>query len=187
VTKSYKATLNDNVYNFSIAKTFQYLDALKSLANQISDKDELIKKQKQYSNLIFGVQQKIEEYQTEHMTKLINTVDGADSELLEYVSERDSKVRPEHRVQDGTIRPKNDPYWTKAITLLSDFGCRCSIEPAFKGAKMTIYTEPVNSTSPYQPSQIDFQSGRAIVYSQNLPVFSNIPPIIRRQFKKNGF
>jgi hypothetical protein len=187
VSMGYKTSLDSNVYNFSVAKTYQYLDSLKSLADSITDKDLLIEKQKQYSNLVFGTQQKIEEYQTEHMTDLINVVDGSDSPLLEFVSERDAKVRPEHKAQDGVIRPKNDVYWTKAISLLSDYNCRCQILPAFKGAKMTIYTEPVNSKTKYQPSDIDFQENKAIVYSENMPVFENIPPVIRTKFKKNGF
>lgn len=187
VRPSFKTTMKDNTFNFSVAKTFKFLDGLKTLANQITDKDELIEKQKMFSNLVFSSQQAVEEYQVEHMTKTINTVDGNGTELLEYVSERDSKVRASHKAQDGTIRPKTDSYWTDVISLLSEYNCRCSIEPAFSNAQMTGTKTIEKRDYKTQPSDIDFQSGKAIIFSQNLPVFQEIPSTIRRQFKNTGF
>jgi hypothetical protein len=187
VRQSFQTTMKDNAYNFAIAKSYNFLDGLKTLSKLIDDKDELINKQKQFSNLIFSNQQKIEDYQVEHMTDLINTVDGSEGNLLEYVSERDGKVRPEHKEQDGTIRDKIDPYWTKAVSLLSEWNCRCSIEQAPKNSKMTVAKDINNSKTKYQPSEIDFQKGKAIIFNEELPVFQNTPAIIRQRFKKEGF
>ena len=45
---------------------------------------------------------------------------------LKLVSVKDGRVRPEHQVLDGTIRPLNDPFW-KTHTPPLDWGCRCDI------------------------------------------------------------
>lgn len=46
---------------------------------------------------------------------------------LKLVSVNDGRVRPEHKVLDGTIRPFNDPFWNTHTPPL-DWGCRCDIE-----------------------------------------------------------
>lgn len=45
---------------------------------------------------------------------------------LKLVSVRDGRVRPEHKILDGTIRPIDDPFW-KTHTPPLDWGCRCDI------------------------------------------------------------
>ncbi|HAO08190.1 MAG TPA: hypothetical protein DCQ50_14670 [Chryseobacterium sp.] len=46
---------------------------------------------------------------------------------IKLTSVQDGRVRPEHRVLDGTIRPYNDPFWNTHTPPL-DWGCRCDIE-----------------------------------------------------------
>ena len=46
---------------------------------------------------------------------------------LKLVSVNDARVRPEHKVLNGTIRPFNDPFWNNNTPPL-DWGCRCHIE-----------------------------------------------------------
>ncbi len=45
---------------------------------------------------------------------------------LQLVSVNDARVRPDHKVLDGTIRPFNDPFW-KSHTPPLDWGCRCDL------------------------------------------------------------
>ena len=45
---------------------------------------------------------------------------------LKLVSVKDGRVRPEHQVLDGTIRPLNDLFW-KTHTPPLDWGCRCDV------------------------------------------------------------
>lgn len=45
---------------------------------------------------------------------------------LKLVSVGDDRVRPEHKILDGTIRPIDDPFW-KTHTPPLDWGCRCDI------------------------------------------------------------
>ena len=46
---------------------------------------------------------------------------------LKLVSVGDARVRPEHKVLNGTIRPFNDPFWDSNTPPL-DWGCRCDLE-----------------------------------------------------------
>ena len=46
---------------------------------------------------------------------------------MKLVSVNDARVRPEHKVLNGTIRPYNDLFWENNLPPL-DWGCRCHVE-----------------------------------------------------------
>lgn len=46
---------------------------------------------------------------------------------LKLVSVNDKRVRKEHEVLNGTVRPFNDPFWASHTPPL-DWGCRCDLE-----------------------------------------------------------
>jgi hypothetical protein len=47
-----------------------------------------------------------------------------------YVTQRDNRVRPNHREMDGVTRPKADPVW-RAWVPPCGFNCRCILLPRF--------------------------------------------------------
>lgn len=51
---------------------------------------------------------------------------------FEYVSMRDNRVRPRHREEDGKFAPQGDSAMlAEFMSLLSDWGCRCTLVPIF--------------------------------------------------------
>lgn len=46
---------------------------------------------------------------------------------LEYVTARDSRVRPEHQALDGIILPIDDPFWQQYYPP-NGFACRCTVQ-----------------------------------------------------------
>ena len=189
VKPKFHTTSKLNIDNFVIAKSYNFLNTMKYLANTIKDKAQLILNQKAFSNVMLNVQQKTEEQQVDKVSTIVNhfSTTNPKSKLLEYVSERDNRVRPEHKKQDGTIRSNNDPYWNKAILLLTQWNCRCHIIESTADHMTVVKPIDLNEETQEQPSDIDFQKGKAIMFTQSLPVFQNIPDIVRKRFNKNGF
>lgn len=69
--------------------------------------------------------------------------DPAVQEILwgyEYVTVGDDRVRPEHAELEGTILPKDDPFWRK-FWPPNGWNCRCQVIPIFD-------PEPINTPPP---------------------------------------
>lgn len=45
---------------------------------------------------------------------------------LKYVTVGDKRVRPEHEILEGTVKPLNDPWWNDNLPP-NDWGCRCDV------------------------------------------------------------
>lgn len=180
------ATSQPNMFNFSLAKTYKYFDTLKELQQISINENEVIKAQTKFTNLKFDTEQVIENKHVQHLSENVSRFEQK-GELLEYVA-RMANTRIEHKDQNGTIRYKTDiQYWNKALELLGEFNCNCSIEVAAKDAHLTSVKPVVNSTTTYTPSEVDLKSGKLIYFKETLPVFQDVPPIVRRVYKKNGF
>ena len=52
--------------------------------------------------------------------------------LLKYQTVLDDRVRPEHRLWEGVIRPVNDPFWDTRLPP-NDWNCRCRVIRLRKG------------------------------------------------------
>jgi hypothetical protein len=174
---------SNSIYNFSVAKTNNFLNNIKALKKEKVDVSTL----KSYSNLILSTQQSVEVNHVDHISNQVSTIlDSGKSELLHYVSENDSKVRHEHKEASGTILPKSDSFWNDAVHLLAQFNCRCTIINALSGSEMNPkgknykYAESKKSSI----SEIDLKSGKAGLFSENLPVFQNASPLIRKYYRK---
>ncbi len=135
-------------------------------------------------HLILSDQQATEEEHVDKTSKQVSIVVEKPKQLLEYVSERDNRVRPEHKQLDGTILPADHPFWLEhAHTALGQWGCRCSIvatENPIKLPPANVSLTPSVETA----SDIDLQSGKVKIFRETLPYFENADPIIRKYYKK---
>lgn len=92
---------------------------------------------------------------------------------LKYVTIGDERVRADHSILDGIVRPVDDPFW-RTYYPPNDWGCRCTVE------QMTAEESPISSDSvikkineKYQPD--DLFNGNAgidrIIFSPDHPYF----------------
>lgn len=106
--------------------------------------------------------------------------------LLEYVTVGDSRVRAEHKVLDGTVRPVKDSFWSTYYPPLS-WNCRCTTK-SYEAGDKTI-TEIMNKKS-VTPPKIDkmfaFNSGKkGIIFSPLHPYFTELPEELESLAKFN--
>jgi hypothetical protein len=171
-----------NLENFSLAKTNVFLRNIMELKKDGADMETM----KRYANLVLVTQQTVEENHVAHTTtNIANVADTETGELLLYVSEGDSKTRHDHKLADGTCLPKSDPFWNEAFKLLSEYNCRCTIITSKNHNMKPAPNIVVKETT--SPAEIDIQSGKAILFKEDLGVFQNASPVVRRQFKRLGF
>lgn len=52
-----------------------------------------------------------------------------------YVTVGDVRVRPEHAVLEGTVLPKDDPFWLKFYPP-NGWSCRCQVIPLFRSQRI---------------------------------------------------
>jgi hypothetical protein len=173
---------DNNIYNFSLYKTGGIMQTLKNIKS--NKKIEVGEQDMIYQQLINtqSVELDVEQYQVQHITETSKKfTDG--KQLLTYVSEGDSKVRPTHRQLDGTTMLSDDKRWGRIMKELSMWNCRCSIEIA---DKQILVNPPI--LGPYKEayviSDVDVISGKVITFSEQHPVFSNNDPILRKKYKK---
>lgn len=175
-------SLNDNIYNFALAKQSKLLEGFKTIDKAETLKEDL---KMSYAKLILETHMDVENHHVSKNTKNINNIVQYD--MLEYVSERDSRVRKEHEKADGTIRDSKDAFWKTAMKLQGEWNCRCEILPAKSGAKMTTVPKVEVKSGDEQPSDVNLEEGKAILFKESLDVFSNAPLQVRRRYRKNGF
>lgn len=85
----------------------------------------------------------------------------------EYVTKRDNRVRPKHKLLDGIIRRHDDPFWDSHTPPL-DFSCRCLIQQVTDGRtnKGTIPQQQIAgdgfgiapTIGSYLPQKIDYSN-----------------------------
>jgi hypothetical protein len=177
--------VEDNIYNFSMAKQSKLLEGFRTIEK--AGVENSVDMKQSFANVMFNTHQETENLHVNKNSKNINTIANVDGKLLEYVSERDNRVRPEHAKADGTILPESDPWWNKAFSLMSEWNCRCEILVADEGSSMTKVPKITPLTGQAVPADIDIETGKAILFKKELDVFQDVPVVVRNQFRKNGF
>lgn len=127
------AALNQNIYAFSAAKTFQQV---KDMQNFIVDSKGIIRPFRDFFRDIKPLydQYNVEWLRTEFDTTIAQAQNAAkwqdiqaDKDIfpnLQYITAGDTKVRPEHAEWDGIIRPVDDPFWFDHYPP-NGYSCRC--------------------------------------------------------------
>lgn len=180
-----KKNFDANIYNFSLFKTGNFIENIKTIKTYYKPDNQ----EQAFTSLVnttMGSELSVEKYQVKHITETTSQWYKPDVEILTYISEGDSKVRPQHRKLDGTTMLKTDKRWNELLKYLSQYNCRCSIEVS-ENQKLVNppIVEPLTET--YQVSDIDIIKNKVIVFGENHPVWDNKNPIIRRQRKKENW
>lgn len=134
-SKPLAASLKKNIAVFSAFKETSFQTVLETL--MVSEKGDLVpwnefKKMALEVSGEYNVRWLEAEY---HQTVATANMAGkwqdfqANKELypnLKYSTVGDDRVRPEHRIWDGIVKPLNDPFWKDNLPP-NDWGCRCNV------------------------------------------------------------
>jgi hypothetical protein len=171
-------SIDNNLWNFSVAKSFKLISSL----NKIKEGEPELVNQRinSLSKLMFIDQQKVERKQVDRTTE--TAVVASSGGYLQYVSENDSKCRPQHKAANGTKLPANDPWWTKVgAKLLSEYNCRCNIVQIKKTRPVRPENE-IKVDDEHIPSKIDIKNGTVDVFNEDLPIFEGTS-VLRKYYK----
>ncbi|HLZ87662.1 MAG TPA: phage minor head protein, partial [Puia sp.] len=162
-TPDYKllTTMQQNVYAFAGAKTYQELRALNDLLydsggrivsfGQFRDKIEQYRQQALQINDQYNKQWLQTEYnmaiaQGQMARKWQGYQENKDLyPNIKYMTAGDARVRPAHALLDGTVKPVDDPFWDKYYPPI-DWGCRCDTVSSEGPATKGMDSPPVNVT-----------------------------------------
>lgn len=135
--------LKKNIFQFSAAKQYQQVRMMSEMIYRNGEKIEYTEF-KTLAGKIFDEFNK-NYLKTEYVTAVgqaqsardWNTfVDNQDLfPILEYVTQKDSRVRDAHAMLDGIKRPVNDPFWN-SYAPKNGFRCRCFLV-SHPGGKLT--------------------------------------------------
>ena len=186
------SSLRSNVYIFSAAKNYQQTRAISAL---LTDKNGLVsfaefeKKARElfttYNKNYLAVEYQSAIMQARSASQWMDIQnDKSVYNLLEYNTVGDGRVRPEHRVLNGIVRPVDDKFWSTFMPP-NGWNCRCTVVQ-----RMDIAITPLNRGN--RPSKDDvpeifrFNPGiDKIIYSKKHPYFD----VARgdKQFAKDNF
>ena len=120
-----KISLNDNIYLFSAAKTYNIMQNLSKI-----DENDLKNSIKTFSANEFN-KIKVEAELVERISKYTNNLYGK-TKMLMNITQEDSKVRDWHRKYNRITLPSNDPFWTTtALKIYGSWNDRCKCIEVF--------------------------------------------------------
>lgn len=179
----YNKQVTNNLYNFSLAKTFHFMKNLKRIVKSGENVDERASK---LTNIVYNNQMKTETKQVSHITENTNNIvknQAISQKILKFVTYQDGKVRDSHEHLNGMTLPANSSKWNEANSILSEWGCRCQIievldqNPELKSVnKITIAKSSV-------ASEVDIKSGKVEIFKDSLPTFGGTE-VIRKYYRR---
>lgn len=127
--------VDKNIYQFSGAKSLAQLEELKNVVyegGKLVSWTEFVKKAKQidanYNLTYLEAERNAVQIGATMGSKWVRLEAAAEEyPYLKYVTEGDSRVRPEHAKLNGIILPLDDPFWKKFYPP-NGWRCRCDVE-----------------------------------------------------------
>jgi len=167
-----KAKKNINV--FSGSKTFKQVELLTRALYDNKGNKIAFKKFKDIANVInteynknylktekdtvFAVSQAMEDWR--NVEKTADTFP-----LLKYVTVGDERVRSEHRLWNGIVKPVNDKFWDTHYPP-SDWNCRCTVEQ-LEDVRITDLDEHLNKFNKQNKTDFKTLNNTSKVFNQN--------------------
>lgn len=186
------SSLRDNTYIFSAAKTYQQTKEISNLLVK-GDRLQTFKEFEKDASIIFETYNKrylAAEYQSAIMQArsaaqwidIERTKDIYDK--LEYHTAGDSRVRRNHEVLNGIIRPVDDKFWS---TFMPPNGwlCRCTVLQT-REVESTVLNRDNKPSKKDVPEIFRFNAGKdKIIYSKKHPYFK--VPKVDKEFANRNF
>jgi len=186
-TRSFVKSTEDNIYNYSLAKAYSFNKEVIKIKNMV-DSDDVAEMVNKKASVYFGTLQDVENNQVARITKTVTKFDVEEDVYLEYIATL-KNTRKTHEKANKTILRKSNPWWANTgLKLLSEWNCNCQIDE-------DIQTNPKPTTPPnielapdLVASTIDIDSGKAIVFKEDIGYFNDVDDTVtRKRFKKTGF
>lgn len=180
-TPDYKmlASLRENVYVFSGAKQYQQVRELSALLT--NDKGLV-----SFNDFKKVALPKFQDYNENYLRAEYNSAvaqsqsarnwmtieqDKEEYPQLQYETIGDGRVRPQHAILDGIIRPVNDKFWDTNYPP-NDWNCRCEVMQVVGGVNTPKANLP-KITETEVPEIFRFNAGKKrIVFSEKHPYFT---------------
>lgn len=164
--KAKMALYDQNIVAFSGAKTFQNV---KDLSSFVFNEEGIKRPFKEFREF---AQQIDETYNVRWLKTEQDTAYGMaqsaskwndfeeteeDFPLLQYQTAADERVRDEHAMWDGIIRPVNDPFWDTNMPL-NGFNCRCDVIKLSEGKQTSLRGVKINDDPMFSvnPGKVDY-------------------------------
>lgn len=139
---SLASALRNNIYAFSLAKSFtqfeHYRDLMIGEDGKLLSKSSIIKKIADEGEIFNKRYLEAEIDNAQFSAIMAHKWDTLQSDFLQFSTVGDNRVRIEHKHFDKFTAAKSDPVWRRLYPPLA-FGCRCTVIPGKegKGSKLT--------------------------------------------------
>lgn len=175
-----KAYFDQNVYAFSMAKSFTVMQEYNRLL--LDDKGEIVPLG-EFKRRVLGIDEKYNKtYLEAEYNNAIASAQMAEAwqglkafKMLEYRTVGDDRVRPQHAVLDKLIRPSTDPIWN-TIYPPNAWNCRCTVVPAADTAEATPpdHAHDLQKAADIKPYFKTNVAKEQVIYRDGHPYFKNL-------------